>query len=335
MLYLADDDSLILENLLHHVETLNKEPDVVAIYADWIAWDDNAGREIHRHFGGLSEPISFGSKAPLDLINFMLKRTLPPEVAVYRREALLRAHSFHAWSLPFYLTMYRLSRLGRITFDPLPFYREHRILKDRFQRTHWANIDMQLQLIGEELRLAFEEAVLMGLQDAGASRLSDEQAAIVRQSIDRILHGRIGLEVERACGRKDWIMAVELRRRYVLWHGPGTDEDTHRDALRIIIPAALQAVQQTYRSLSEPAGVSFRGFESAQINEFFSRYFPDTPILAPDAKPNGGTDPLILHRDERTLAQDASVDDPAKVMIMERLLDQYRVTTARIDLNGF
>jgi hypothetical protein len=335
MLYLADDDSLIVESLLHHVETLKREPDLVAIYADWIAWDDRAEREIHRHFGGLNETISFEPKAPLDLVNFMLKRTLPPEVGVYRRDARLRAHSIHGWSLPFYLTMYRLSRLGRIAFDPLPFYREHRVLKDRFQRTHWANIDMQLQMIGEELRLAFEEMVLMGMQDAGGSCLSEQQAPSVRQSIDRILHSRIGLEVDRACGRKDWILAVELRRRYVLWYGPGNDDDTRRDVLRIVIPAALQAIQQTFSSVSDTSGISLRGFDSGQIAEFFARYYPETPILVPGAKPNGGTAPLIVHRDERTLARDASAGDPARVMVLERLLDLYRVTKAKIDLNSF
>jgi hypothetical protein len=241
---------------------------------------------------------------------------------------------FHGRSVPHYTNMYRLSRLGRIAFDPLPFYREHRVLKDRFQRTEWINMAMQFHMIGDELRLGLEEMVLMAMQDAGATHITDEQAQIVRQSIERILHSRIQLEVERACGRKDWITAVELRRRYVLWHGPGSEAETRRDVLQIVIPAALQAVGQTCRSLSGAAGISLRGFESGQIAEFFARHFPDAPILAPGAHVNGNS-ALIVHRDERTLAQDASVGDPAEVLVLERLLDLYRVTQARIDLKGF
>jgi glycosyltransferase involved in cell wall biosynthesis len=334
MLYLADDDSLIVDNLLQHIETLKREPDLVAIYADWIAWDDQAEREIHRHFG-LSEFMSFGPEAPLDLVNFILKKPLPPEISVYRRDALLRAHSFHAWSLPFHLTMYRLSRLGRIGFDPLPFYREHRILKDRFHRTHWANMAQHLHMLGEELRLSYEEMVLMAMQDAGASSLTEEQATMVRRSIDRILHSRIALEVDRACARKDWIMAVELRRRHVLWHGPGTEDDTRQDVLKIVIPAALQAVQQTFNSLSDTAGLCLRGFESGRIAEFFTKYYPDTPLLAPESKPNGGPAPLIVHRDAQTLAQDAAACDPGQAIVLEHMLDLYRVTPAKIDLKGF
>ena len=263
----------------------------------------------------------------------MLQRFYPPEIGVYRREALLRAHLFHGRSVPHYTNMYRLSRLGRIAFDPLPFYREHRVLKNRFARTEWANMAMQFHMIGDELRLALEEMVLMAMQDAGTSQINEQQAQIIRQSIERILHSRIQLEVERACGRKDWITAVELRRRYVLWHGPGSEAETQRDVLQIVIPAALQAVGQTCRSLSDSAGISLRGFESGEIAEFFSQHFPDAPILSPGADTNGHS-PLIVHRDEHTLAQDASVQNPAEVLVLERLLDCYRVTTARIDLKG-
>ena len=334
MVYLADDDSLIADGLLHHIETLQRERDVVAIYADWVAWDDEAQREIHRHYMGLNEFTSFPSSAPLDLINFMLQRFYPPEIGVYRRAALLRAHSFHGRTLPHYRAMSRLSRLGRVAFDPLPFYREHRILKERFHRTHWANMAMQYHMIGDELRLSLEEMVLLAVQDAGANYLPQDQAQIVRQSIDRILHSRLGLEVDRACGRRDWVMAVELRRRQVLWHGPGSDSETTHDVLKIVIPAALQAVAQTFASLSGATGLSLRGFESARITEFFTQYFPDMPILPP-GDGSGADGVLIVHRDERTLGQDGTIADSTGVMVLERLLDLYRITKAKIDLAGF
>lgn len=335
MAYLADDDSLIIDNLLHHVATFEKQPDLVAIFADWIAWDDQAGREIHRHFEGLTESVSFGPEAPVDLINFMLNRFYPPEIGIYRRNALLRAYGFHGRTIPYYMRMYRLSRLGRVAFDPLPFYCEHRILKDRFQRTDWMNMDMQFHMIGDELRLALESMVLMAVQDAGVASLSNEQAQIVHQSIDRILHSRLRLEADRACGRRDWIMAVEFKRRLALWQGPSSDEETSRDALKIVIPAALQAVRQTFQSLSGAPGISLRGFETGKVAEFFTQHFPDTPILAPNAYTNGGGPPLIVHRDEHTLAQDHSLKDAASVMVLEQQLDLYRISRAKIDLKGF
>jgi hypothetical protein len=333
--YLADDDSVIVDGLFHHVERLEKEKDLVAIYADWIAWDDQAGREFRRHYDGLSEFISFGPGAPLELVNFMLNRFYPPEIGIYRRGALLRAYDFSGRTLPYYMRMYRLSRLGRVAFDPQPFYREHRNLKDRFKRSHWMNMEAQFQLTGDELRLALEAILLMAVQDAGAAELSPELARVAQTSIDRILHSRIGLEVERACGRSDWISAVELKRRHALWYGPGSDQDIARDARMIVIPAALQAVQKTFRSLTDVSGVSLRGFESGKAAEFLGMYFPDVPVLMPEVGPECRADALILHRDERTLAQDGSVGDPSRVMVLEQQLDLYRIASPRIDLKGF
>jgi hypothetical protein len=335
IVFLADDDSLILDNLFHHVDRLANEKDLVAIYADWISWDDQEGKEIRRHYDGLTEFISFTSQAPLDLVNFMLARFYPPEIGIYRRHALLRAYDFTGRALPYYTRMYQLSRQGCVAFDPLPFYREHRTLKDRFKRSHWVNMDLHLHMIGDGLRFALEAMVLMAVQDAGAPSVPPELAPAIQKSIDRILHSRLNLEVERACGRKDWISAVELKRRRVLWYGPGSDQDIEHDIRTIVIPAALQAVEKTFRCLTDASGLSLRGFESNKVAEFFALHFPDLPVLAPDARPQDGAAPLILHRDEKTLAQDGSAGDPARVMVLKHQLDVYRIARPRIDLKGF
>jgi glycosyltransferase involved in cell wall biosynthesis len=333
MVYLADDDGLLIDNLMRHVERLQQEPDLVAIFTDWIAWDDEHQREMHRNWAGLDEFTSFTPDKPLELVNFVFKRILPPEVAVYRREALLRALRFHSLSLPHYSTLYRLSRQGRVAFDPLPFYLEKRELQAGLKRTHWANMDLQLHMVGDQLRLALEEFALMAMQDSGAASANEQQAAIIRQSIDRMLHGRIGLEVARACARKDWILAVELRRRFTLWHGPGSDDNTRQDVLKIVIPAALQAIQQTFRSLSNVAALCLKGFESSRIFDFFRQSYPDTPILVAEAISPGGA--LIVHRDERSLAADNSIVDRAGVLVLERLLDMYRIGATKVDVCGF
>jgi hypothetical protein len=335
MVYLADDDGLIVDGLMQHVERLERERDLVAIFTDWIAWDDQNQREMHRNFAGLDEFTSFVPEKPLELVNFVFKRILPPEIAVYRREALLRALRFHSLSLPHYSTLYRLSRLGRVAFDPLPFYLEKRELKAGLQRTHWANMDLQLHMVGDQLRLALEEFALMAMQDAGAAAINEQQATVIRQSIDRMLHGRIGLEVARACARKDWILAVELRRRFALWHGPGSDDNTRQDVLKIVIPAALQAIQQTFRSLSNVAGLCLKGFESTRIFDFFRQSYPDTPLLAAEAIASNGAGALIVHRDEQSFAQDDSIADRARVLVLERLLDMYRISSAKVDVRGF
>jgi len=330
----ADDDSVIAENVLHHVQTMEQQPDLVAIFADWIAWDDKEGCEIHRYFANFQEPVSFSPTNSLELANFMLERFLMPETGIFRRDALLQARLFHGRSLAFYLRMYQLSRLGRIAFDPLPFYREHRVLHGGLQRTHWMNMNQSFHMIGDELRLSLEEMVLMALQDAGITHLPSEQAAFVWQSIERILHSRLRLEADRAGANKNWIGAVELRRRYTLWHGPGPDEETRQDVLRLVLPAALQAVQLAFQSLSNAVGISLRGFESNQAAVFFAIQYPATPILAPGASATGDG-VLVLHRDEQTLAQDPEPGDPSRLLVLQRLMDLYRITRTNVDLAGF
>jgi glycosyltransferase involved in cell wall biosynthesis len=329
MTFLADDDSLIIENLLSHVERMEREPDIVGTYVDWIAWDDREGRELHRYFH-LDGPVDFRPEDPLGLVNFVLQRIIPPEVLICRREALVRAQSDSSRALPFHVWMYALSRLGRIRFDPLPFYREHRVLQDRFARTHWANMELALHYIGDEMRLTLESLLLLAFQDLGHPRVPDDQVANARRMIDRVLGSRIGLEIERACARGDWILAIELRRRQVLWDGPGTRDDIQRDMLRLVLPAALQAISQTVRSLSDVDGLALRGFASRQIHDTFAKRYPETLLLAEgDDRPA-----LIVHRDEGTLAADTQAEGARNILVLERLLDLYRVARERVDLSG-
>src|SRR5262249_15589631 len=152
---------------------------------------------------------------------------------------------------------------------------------------------------------------------------------------DNILHRRLGLEIDRACARKDWIAAVDLKRRVALWHGPGSKEDMQRDVISIAVPAALQAVQQTYVSQSGAPGISLRGFETSKAAEFSSTHFPNTPLLPPNAAAQGDTPPLIVHRDAQTLARDRSITDPARVMVFQQQIDLYRISRANIDFKGY
>jgi hypothetical protein len=329
VIYLADDDSLIHEHLVQYVERMVREPDISAIYTDWLAWDDDRGVELHRYFG-LDAPVSFRPDQPLDLYNFVVLRRIPPEIGIFRRLSLLRSYTFIEHSLPFHIWMYYLSRQGRIVFDPLPFYREHRVLKRSLQRTHWANMDMQLRFIGDEMRLTLESVLLLALHDSGVSQLPADQMAVAKASIDQFLHARLGLEVDRAAARRDWILAVELKRRQTLWSGPGNFDAITNDVRRLSLPAALQAVQRTYRSLSGADGLSLRGFTTNTVADFFAANYPDIRVLVPK---EACAHPLILHRDEQSLAQDPSVAGAGNVFVLERLLNLYRVVREKVDVS--
>jgi len=326
VVYLADDDSLMPEPLWDYVARMEREPDLSAVYADWIAYDDEAKRELHRYFQ-FTEPVAFGRDNPIGLATFMLQSVIYPEVAVFRRDALLQSDCHVRRGLyPFYLWAYRLSRVGRVAFELTPYYREHRVLQGRFTRTYWGNMQMRLSLIGDEFRNQLETLVLLAIQDAGATHLAGPQALTARQLIDRHLNSRLMLEVTRAAADKDWLLAVELRRRMVLWSGPGTPEEQGRDALQITFPAALQAIQETYRTLSGVSGLAFEGFQTRQVQDFFRAHYPDLPLVEPGA-PGAGTRPVIVRKHD---APDGAA--PGDTLALDRLLDTYRVNTIAIDL---
>lgn len=334
--YLADDDGIFLENLYTHLHRLESEPDLVSLYADWVAYNDAAGQEIHRYFN-LAQSVSFSPADPLGLINFVLAHQIYPEIGIYRRQAFLQSYCFVRNGFGPHLWMYRLSRLGRITFEPLPFYREHRLLKPEFRRDNWASMDIQHNMIGDELRNTLETIVLWAFQDMGESQPPVDQIFNVKKAIDRYLHNRTPLNIKRACSNKNWLLALELRRRLILWYGPGTVQQQQQDALDITMPCTCQAIYETYVCLGKVSGLLFHGFLSEQLPNFFRTHYPEVPILTTsvnDLLPEGERQPLIVLRHA---AQDRSSFPqwlwPGYQLAFDQLLDNYRVNGIGIDLS--
>ncbi len=337
VVYLADDDSLVLEPLVEHVRRMEREPDLAAIYTDWIAYDDEHERELHRYYH-FSESACFGADNPLALLEFLLQQVLLPEVGVFRRQALLQAEYYGArGGYPAFHVTYRLSRLGRVAFELLPFYREHRMLKPQFASRTSINMERRLHLIGDEFRNHLETVALWAFQDSGMAIPSDEQKVAVRALIDRFLEARIPLEISRSLQEGNWILAAELRRRIVLWRGPGSAEDQRRDVLSIVLPAALQAVYSIYDGLSDVSGLCPVGFRTNSIHEFFHRHYPEVNMLAADACQTAGPDghPLVLFRDDRAAGESPIGGPPFEYSLwLNRLMINYHVNTATPDFNA-
>lgn len=238
IVYHADDDSILAEPLAEHVARMDAEPNLAAIYTDFIAWDDATETELHRYFG-IAEPQTFDND-PMGLANFLLGTMLPPEIGIFRRKAMIRSYVPTSRAMPAHVYCAYMSRHGAVRFDPLAFYREHRVLKPHLARETTANLDLAMAYQGDEQRMGLEAMMLMALQDAGNGPITDDQRASIHAAIDRMLHLRSSLEIERACTRGNYILAMELRRRQVLWHGPG---NVQADMEQIIVPAARQALR--------------------------------------------------------------------------------------------
>jgi hypothetical protein len=188
-------------------------------------------------------------------------------------------------------------------------------------------MDLQLQYIGDEMRLTLESLVLQALQDAGVPQAPEDQIGAIRGLIDQALAGRLDLEINRACHRRDFILGVELRRRQVLWQGPGSPDEMSRDVIRLVVPAAFQALAQIYRSLSDIEGLALRGFVSNEVRSGLAEYYPDLAVPT-----DGDARALVLHRDETTLAADPDPPPDSRLVVLSRLVDLYRVSHQPVDL---
>ncbi len=335
IVYLADDDSLIPEAVMDCVGRMTADPELSAIYADWIAYDDAKGCEMHRNVR-YTKATSFRPNDPVGLVDFVLRHTVFPDIGIYRLEALLKSDCFITRSIYAHLHwMYRLSRTGTITFELGPFYREHRVLKPQFQRATWNNFQIRHELIGDELRNILETLVLWALQDSGHTHVPQDQLGTVRQMIDSFLNARVPLEIRRAVGSQDWLLAAELRRRLVLWHGPGSPEQQRQDVMEVVLPAALQAVAKVCCCLSGVAGLLLSGFRTPQIAGFFRRHYPEIALLEPDparsAWPPG--QPVVLFKDQLSSKSCSTFEPlPGHSLWLDELLETYRVNTAKVDL---
>jgi Glycosyl transferase family 2 len=336
LVYLADDDSLVAAPLMEYARRIERESDLVCIYADWVAYDDNAGQELHRYFRS-REPASFGPEDPWGLVTFVFEQVLYPEIGVYRRDAYHRALTGVAYGVPFHYWMYRLSRMGRIAFEPEPFYREHRVLKPWFRRTHWLNTELRRQFMGDELRMSLENVLVSALEDADLAAPSDADQLALRRMVERYLHSRTALEIQRAVGSNQWVLAWELRRRLVMWHGAGSDEEQARDFKEIAVPAVLQAVHQTLDCMAGVERLALRGFRTSRIRDHFALHYPDVRIVAAEAsQPATLADALVLCK--RRGEVDALVGagfDSGRVLCLELLLEQHRVSKVAVDLDTF
>ncbi len=332
IIYLADDDTLIFEQLAEYVRRLDADPGLTAIFADWIAWDDERGVEMHRYFQ-FGDPRTFGPADPLGIANFIIGNIVFTEMGVIRRDALLRCDCVgkrihtqaQRWA-------YRLSRLGNVAFELEPFYREHRVVQKRFQRGLPDNLRLRLRVIGDEMRNELETILLWAIQDAGLTHVPEDQQLTARRLIDRFLNSRIELEVSRAIAERNWLLALDLRRRHVLWYGPGPDELRGRDIREIAFPAALQVVRDAYYNMTGVAGLALHGFNGSTVRDFFRIAFPEVQLVDPGTRLPAPQRVLVLAKHEASL--DAVSSNDGYCFALDRLLQQYSVGNDRIELNG-
>ena len=293
---------------------------MAGVLTDWIAFDDENGSELHRYFNFKGER-EIDAAQPGNLLDFVLENRVIPEVGVFRTQAIQTAIVGLGQQYPFLEWLFNLNRTGAIRFSTDAYYRECRVLKKQFNRGgHWANMAMGLQYVGEEMRRGLENFIAQAMVSSGAGALTPEQKARYHGLIETWLHSRIGLEIQRAVQRRDFILGVELKRKWVVWHGIGSEAERQADLRQLTLPAALQEIRHLFQVVSGINQVAFHGLAGTQYAAQFAALYPEVPV---------------------TLDADMARMDPSAHLLVTRdpthpdLLEVYRAFPGHlVDLRG-
>lgn len=325
VLLLADDDALIPEIVTQYVEAMDKDKNLAGIYTDWIAYDDDKEVELHRYYR-FPHSVRFEKCDKRQLINFVLENQIFPEVGIYRRDYMLNSLASTSLQYPFLNWMYNLSDYGSLVFSKTPFLKENRVVKPHLSRgDQWGNIEFALSHIGDEMRIALENLIQLLNIDTETNKIDMVKQNEYRVQIDNWLHSRVNLEINRAIQRKNWILAVELRRRLALWHGIGSDADRLNDLNAITIPATFQHIHDLYENDSQLTCISFIGFRNTNIHNTFKKMYPNTEVTSNEFDDNDFNDSTLYIYPHITTED--STHHRLNVLDFSRYLDLYRISS--------
>jgi hypothetical protein len=335
IIYLADDDALIFESIPQYVRAMQSDSKIAGIFADWIAYDDESEKELHRYYY-LNNPVRFEPGQNNALVEFMFSKFILPEIGIYRRDNILNSMCTTNRIYPNLLFVYHLATTGSIIFTGHPFYKENRVIKKSLSRNgNWLNMSWALGMIGDEMRDALENLLSLNMTDSAIVKYDEHQVDRIRSMIDRWLHSRIELEITRAIQRNEFIIAVQLRRRLQLWYGLRSENDQLADLYNITIPAAFQHVNQLYTNLSEIENLVFHGFKDQGLITKFNSTYPNVKVsIHSDSLQIDPAKSLLIcwGSNSATQFKQTFEDLPGHVVDFSHTVNFYRISTPRIIL---
>lgn len=199
VVYLADDDILIMGTLGRYIGYLEEHPDVGAVFAPWVTYDRVTGQD-QRPFYSIDRETRIEAKDHAALFKLLVERNIFPEIYVARSSlARAAAGSANVFAFVFFVQIAAMVDRTAVVFRPEPFYRS----VTRYFEGEW-----RAQAGHEEVKVGWDR--YRGGMDyilaRFASRLSAEELDTCHRAIDRFTRARmhVGLRLRTAEGR-NWI----------------------------------------------------------------------------------------------------------------------------------
>lgn len=237
LVYLADDDELVIAGLIQIIEKMEQNPDVVASYTPWDLWDHVDGKS-YGLFYDLKDEYYFDKNTALDCFNLLVSRGIFPEIAIYRRLPFLRILRNPPNCYWAFVNVVRLLEQGRVCLQPTVFYRSvvrHWAGENRGQEGH------KQAMVGWDLyRGGVEFFLLKALAFQGINTMSDEMRGIATTLIDRFVQGRMRVALNVLVDSRQFTAAYDLYSRLRLW-GALPQDKTGPFGQQLLLHASIQS----------------------------------------------------------------------------------------------
>lgn len=335
-LYLADDDKLHFDALVDYVNYMQAHDEVSAIYAPWLAYDDDEEKVLHDYFK-VEEQVTFTINKPFDLFNYMANKNIFPEIGLYRTSQLHRVKiasmeaAFHA-----FLRIHAMLKQGDVVFMPKPFYLEVARAKAHIRPPSRLNIEMNMNVVNIH-RAGLEVMLMRMFHDTQTVKVPDQFRLQVHEALMRYLHNRLAVELKRAMLRRDYMCASELGQRLMLWHGV-YDPQLQQQSNEMYLPAGIQAAAWLCKNMSWMQQCVLFGFNDAEkIRELFLFYYPGFPVLLMNAEeiaalPSPEEVFVLVKTTEQREQFLGTQLLPGAVIALQEMADYYQLFPAKRDI---
>ncbi|CDN52615.1 Glycosyl transferase, family 2 [Neorhizobium galegae bv. officinalis bv. officinalis str. HAMBI 1141] len=211
MLYLADDDRLIPQEVANIVAYLDENPNITVCHAPWAMYDG-----INEVEGGLfytvNEDKVFPQKSFAEVFNYMFRGHIFPEIGIYRSSA------FRAAWVPRDICFYPFPMLahfldqGDIAFRKTPFYRQvivSGVERDRVQG------GAQIAATGWDQYRGGLEYFLYFASKRGKVGTSPDERATQEHLCRNFTLQRMAVSMRLLVGMREFVKAYEVYTRMV------------------------------------------------------------------------------------------------------------------------
>lgn len=206
MLYLADDDYLIVDPLINAVNAMLAQPDIVAVYTPYESYDELTETNVGNSYKNSSDLV-VSKENFLPFFEFLIINGYRPEIGLYRADVVAVMMVPRVFNTLSYTNLVHLLQKGKIVILGAPFYRF--IVRGVLNPHQWhEGINMARNLWNQE-RGGLEEFFVVMAHMLGVP-ISEEGKSALSSMLDLAEVSRIVSAMGLCFNAKDYLQAYEL-----------------------------------------------------------------------------------------------------------------------------